>query len=277
MQHMIQIVEAIRHSHPAGQEALPVRTGLPCFEQHGIDYARAQPVTLDDAVLEENRILTGHEPGLFAESSHLLRTQILQHFRENGWNSLAVTSPRPGAGKTLTSINLAISMARLVDMPVLLVDADLNHPAILKQLGLPERRGLGDYLADDVPVEKLLIRSSHFEDLVILPGGQPQVNAAEMLNSEKMKQLVKGMISRTQRRFIIFDLPPLLGTSEAVAFSPQVDAALLVIEDGITTKQDVEHALEMLDTTELVGTVLNKAHGAPEKSGRRRNRGGLFF
>jgi len=218
-----------------------------------------QTISVDDAVLRENRIVTGLEPGPFTDANNLLRTQVLQRFKENNWNVLAVTSPGEGEGKTLTAINLAISIAREVDYTVLLVDANLRHPWMLEHLGLAHRKGLSDYLTDDTPISELLLRPSRVEHLVILPGGRPLINSAEMLNSPKMAQLVKDMKSRYHSRIIIFDLPPVLTSADALAFSPYVDAALLVIEEGATQKHEIEHAIELLSSTNIIGTVLNKA------------------
>jgi Mrp family chromosome partitioning ATPase len=104
-----------------------------------------------------------------------------------------------------------------------------------------------------------MVKPSRVEHLVLLPGGEPLSNSAEMLNSPKMAQLVTDMKSRYHSRIIIFDLPPVLTTADALAFSPYVDAALLVIEEGVTEKQDLERAVELLGSTNIVGTVLNKA------------------
>ena len=238
-------------SPPPATAAQP-RTGTVVYDQ-------TREITLDDNVLRENRILTGLEPGPFTDAYNLLRTQVLQRFKENSWNVLAVTSPGSGAGKTLTAINLAISIAREVDYTVLLVDANLRHPWMLEHLGLEHRKGLSDYLIDDTPISELLIKPGRVEHLVILPGGRPLVNSAEALNSPKMAQLVKDMKSRYHSRIIIFDLPPVLTSADALAFSPYVDAALLVIEDGVTQKHELEHAIELLSTTNIIGTVLNKA------------------
>jgi capsular exopolysaccharide synthesis family protein len=224
-----------------------------------VGYDQTQEITLDDNVLRENRILTGLEPGAFSDAYNLLRTQVLQRFKENNWNVLAVTSPGRGAGKTLTAINLAISIAREVDYTVLLVDANLRHPWMLEHFGLEKRAGLSDYLLHDTPISELLVKSSRVEHLMLLPGGEPISNSAEMLNSPKMVQLVKDMKSSYHSRIIIFDLPPVLTSADALAFSPYVDAALLVVEEGVTEKQDLERAVELLNATNIVGTVLNKA------------------
>ena len=121
--------------------------------------AWTQSIDLDEAVLRENCIITGLEPSPFTEAYNILRTQILQRMKENRWNVLAVTSPGSGEGKTLTAINLAVSMAREVNYSVLLIDANLRHPWMLEHFGLSRRKGLSDYLTGDVPLQDLMIRS----------------------------------------------------------------------------------------------------------------------
>ena len=221
--------------------------------------SQTSTISVEDSILRENRIVMGLEPCEFTDAYNLLRTQVLQRFKENNWNVLAVTSPGEGEGKTLTAINLAISIAREVDYTVLLVDANLRHPWMLDHFGIPQRKGLSDYLTSDIPIDELLVRPSRVEHLVLLPGGQRLEHSAEMLSSPRMQELVKEMKSRYHSRIIIFDLPPVLSSADALAFSPYVDAALLVVEEGVTQKEDLERAVELLSTTNIVGTVLNKA------------------
>jgi exopolysaccharide/PEP-CTERM locus tyrosine autokinase len=218
-----------------------------------------QQIAVDNKVLRDNKIIAGLEPNAFTDAYNLLRTQILQSFKENNWNTLAVTSTGEHEGKTTTAINLAISIAREIDHTVLLVDANMRHPWMLEHLGIAHRKGLSDYLTSDVSLGELLIRPENRENLVILPGGQPMTNSAEMLNSPKMGQLVGEMKARYPDRIIIFDLPPVLGSADALAFAPHVDAALLVVSEGITQKQDIEKAVDLLSVTNIVGTVLNMA------------------
>jgi len=260
MERIKQALEKARQERALrqGGSATPAPTGA-AETRTDNSAARTQSIMLDDAVLRENRIITGLEPGDFTESYNILRTQILQRFKENSWNVLGVTSPGSGEGKTLTAINLAISIAREVDYSVLLVDANLRHPWMLEHFGLSQQKGLSDYLVDDVPLSELLIQSSRIAHLTLLPAGRPLANSAEMLNSPRMAELVREMKSRYHSRIIIFDLPPVLTSADALAFSPYVDAALLVIEDGQTQKQDLERAVELLGNTNIVGTVLNKA------------------
>jgi capsular exopolysaccharide synthesis family protein len=236
-----------------GQAAPPLPAAAPAGPE------LTQTVSLDEAVLRENRIITGLPPGAFTDAYNLLRTRILQTFKEHNWNTLAITSPGASAGKTLTAINLAISIAREVDYTVLLVDANLRQPWMLEQLGIAHRKGLSDYLTGDAPISELLFKPAGIERLVIMPGGRPLSNSAEMLNSPKMIQLAEEMKSRYHSRIIIYDLPPVLTSSDTLAFAPYVDAALLVVEDGKTQKEEVEQAVELLGVTNIIGTVLNKA------------------
>ena len=261
MERIKQALDKARQERELRQEGAPAPEAAPRTETGTVVYDKTRTVTVDDAVLRENRVVTALQPGAFTDAYNLLRTQVLQRFKENNWNVLAVTSPGTGEGKTLTAINLAISIAREVDYTVLLVDANLRHPWMLEHFGLEQRQGLSDYLTSDTPIPELLIRPSQVEHLVVLPGGQAMTNSAEMLNSPKMAKLVEDMKTRYQSRIIIFDLPPLLSTADALAFSPYVDAALLVVEEGVTRKQDVERAVELLSSTNIVGTVLNKAEG----------------
>jgi exopolysaccharide/PEP-CTERM locus tyrosine autokinase len=260
MERIKQALEKARQEREIrqGGSSAPV-SGIPPASPGVVGESQTQTITVDDAILRENRIVMGLEPCAFTDAYNLLRTQVLQRFRENSWNVLAVTSPGEGEGKTLTAINLAISIAREVDYTVLLVDANLRHPWMLEHFGLEHRKGLSDYLTDDMPLAELLVKPSRVEHLVLLPGGRPLTNSAEMLNSPKMAQLVEDMKSRYHSRIIIFDLPPVLTSADALAFSPYVDAALLVVEEGSTQKQDVERAVELLDSMNIVGTVLNKA------------------
>ena len=263
MERIKQALEKARQERQTRQGAAPATASTASRGNGQIDDTQTRSITLDESVLRHNKIISGMEPGPFTESYNLLRTQILQRFKENNWNVLAVTSPGKGEGKTLTAINLAISIAREVDYTVLLVDANLRHPWMLEHLGLPPQQGLSDYLVDDVPIAELLLQSGRLEHLVMLPGGRPLANSAEMLNSPKMAQLVRDLKSRYKSRVIIFDLPPVLTSADALAFSPYVDAALLVIEEGGTLKADVERTVDLLSTTNIVGTVLNKGESKP--------------
>lgn len=233
-----------------------VTTQLPVEE---ITYSQTRHIEVSNSELRANRVVTGFEPSAFTDAYKILRTQVLQRLNDNNWNVLAVTSPGHGEGKSLTALNLAISMAMEVDYTVLLVDANLRHPSIHAHLGVPNEKGLSDYLLEDTPLSELFIHPKGIDHLTLLPGGRAMQNSSEMLNSPKMSRLVEELKSRYASRIVIFDLPPVLNASDAMAFAPYVDATLLVIESGRTKRKEVDHALDLLSSTNVLGTVLNKA------------------
>lgn len=224
-----------------------------------VSYTQTRIVSSARQVLQERRIITGMEQNEFTDAYRILRTQVLQRLREKNWNSLAITSPGLNEGKTLTAINLAISLAMEVNYTVLLVDADLRHPSVHDYFGFQAEYGLSDYLTAGKPLSELLVHPEEIPGFVILPGGKPLANSAEMLNSPKMARLVEELKGRYPSRIVLFDLPPLLTAADTLAFSPYVDAALLVIEEGKTQADEAKRALGLLESTNVIGTVLNKS------------------
>jgi exopolysaccharide/PEP-CTERM locus tyrosine autokinase len=226
-----------------------------------IVYTRTRSVELSPALLSEKRVVLGTDASPYVDAYKILRTQVLQRMQEHGWNALAITSPGRGEGKSLTAVNLAVSLAMEVDKTVLLVDADLREPRLHTFFGIESEPGLSDYLISHTPLEDILVHPN-IGRFVVLPGGRSLVNSSEMLASPRMADLVQELKSRYPSRYIIFDLPPLLNAADVLAFSPHVDAALLVIEDARTRRDDVIRAAQLLGATHLLGTVLNKSRDA---------------
>ena len=218
---------------------------------------RSQDIAL--SVLRQHRVMAAYNKGPFVDAIKILRTQVMHRLRETNWNVLGVTSPGHGEGKTLTAVNLAVSLAMETTQTVLLVDADLRNPSVHEVFGLKDCPGLAEYLLDDQPVEDLLVHPG-IGRFVLLPGGRAISNPTEILTSPKMVALVEELKDRYPSRIIIFDLPPLLHTADALAFSPYTDALLLVVEEGKTTAKDVQRAMSLVNNTcHVLGTVLNKA------------------
>jgi len=224
----------------------------------GIRYTQTRMVEISDQTLLDNRIIAALPEHKFKDSYRMLRTRVLQTMRNNGWTTLAVTGPASGCGKTLTAINLAVSLAMEVTNTVLLVDADLRKPTIHNYLGFEPELGLSDYLTQDIGLHEVLVAPG-IERLVILPGRSAVPNSAEMLRSPRMIALVNELKTRYADRLIVFDLPPILAADDALAFSPYVDCMLMVAESGTTRKDDLQQAYQILKNVPLVGTVLNKS------------------
>ncbi len=224
-----------------------------------IHYTRTRSLDIPLSVLRQKRVMAAYDKGPFVDAFKILRTQVMHRLRENDWNVLGVTSPGHGEGKTLTAVNLAASLAMETSQTVLLVDANLRSPSTHEVFGLDNCPGLADYLLDDQPVEDLLVHPG-IGRFVLLPGGRAISNSTEILTSPKMLALVEEFKHRYPARVIIFDLPPLLHTADVLAFSPYTDALLLVVEEGKTTVEELQHALSLVKNSRpVLGTVLNKA------------------
>jgi protein-tyrosine kinase len=228
-----------------------------------IAYSRTPSVTIPSHVLERHR-LASVKQDVEGDSFRLLRTQILLQMRQHGWQTLALTSPNKGAGKSTIALNLAMSFAMEVDYTALLVDADLRDPDIRKMLELESGPGLADYLAGRAPVEDLLIHLD-IGNLVVLPGGDPVARTSELMRSPMMVELIRELRARYRDRLIVFDVPPVLAGADTLAFAEHMDATVLIVEECRTRKEDFERACDLLrGSSNLIGIVLNKSRELPE-------------
>ena len=223
-----------------------------------IQYTKTRTVEVDPMLLEDKRVLaTPNAYARAAEEYKLLKAQVLKKARENGWQTIMLTSVGKGEGKTLTAINLALAISQEVNETSLLVEADLREPSMQRFFGLRGEPGLSNYLLECVPLPDLLITIG-VDHFVFLPGGHSIPNSAEILGSPKMQGLVAEMRQCYQDRYVVFDLPPLLECSDPLIFSGYVDAVLLVIEAYKTTTDHLKKAMELLEGKNVIGTVLNK-------------------
>lgn len=229
------------------------------FPQEG-PYTITRTVAVNPELMRQNRLIAGggEVEAAVAEAYKLLRTHIFQRTKAEGHNTLMISGPRQGEGKTLTAINLAISIAQEVDQTVLLVDADLRSPSIHRYFGIRRGEGLVDHLSAGVPLSELLIHPEGLGKFVLLPGGRPSTQAAELINSPMMADLVQELKNYYPNRYVLFDLPPLLTFADALAFAPLVDGIVVVVEAGKTSREDIEACKVRLKKFNLLGFVLNK-------------------
>jgi len=227
-------------------------------------YTQTKVIPTDPLNLEKNKIIAATKSKEAYEYYRFLKTQILHRMEKNGWNCLLI-SALPGEGKTLTAINLGITLAREITKTVLLMEADLRNPSIAELLQISVQKGLANYLMEkDCPLSECLVNPG-FERLVILPAGKIVQDATEIMGSPKMQSLLQEVKNRYKDRYILIDSPPLLTFADALTLSPYVDAVLLVVEVYKTTIDQVKRALELLERP-LLGIVLNKA-AMPQKPG----------
>lgn len=220
-------------------------------------YAESNAVKIDFKKAEENHCLLDGSGSMEADAVKVLRTQLLHRTQEKGWRTVMITSVLPGEGKTLTAINLAFAMAREHQKTVALVDCDLRNQSIYRYLGIDSRRGLADYLLDDLPLKDIILWPG-VEKMTLISGSRMVADSTEIIGSPKMQALVAEMKSRYPDRYVFYDFPPVLVSADVLAFTPFVDCILMVIEAGRTSARDVKKALAMIPEEKLLGFVLNK-------------------
>lgn len=223
----------------------------------------AQIVASDRHHLEAMRIVAYDASDLRSTHYDMLRTQVLQRMDQASHQTIAVTSPRLGCGKTVTSINLALSIARQSEQTVLLVDLDLRKPQVARYLGLVPSAGIHDVVSGKCELhDAMLVPDLCGRRFSVLATPSPVASPTEHLVSAAMKTALAGLKQDPGRQIILFDLPPMLSSDDFLAFLPQVDCALLVASSGESTLQDIAECERLIDPEKFLGCVLNKVREA---------------
>ncbi len=258
------VQEAAQHYAPAQSDEESVASSANSVGKN------SHRMVLDLAKLEKMGFLTP-ESGrsqLAEEMRHIKRPLLLNAFGDhvdfgsNNLNLIMVTSSRPGEGKTYTSLNLAMSIAKERDKTVLLVDADVAKPGVTRVLGMESAKGLVDYLLDDTLFIPDVMMKTNVPNLRFIPAGKRHIHSTELLTSENMKQLTEELATRYPDRVVIFDSPPLLATSEASVVAELVGQIVMVVEAEQTSNEEVQEALALIAENKILGLVLNKSRGS---------------
>lgn len=171
---------------------------------------------------------------------------------------LLVTSSVPNEGKSITAMNLAVSLAQEYDHTVLLIDADLRRPSIQRYLGIEQRKGFSDCLLGEAQLGEVIIPTG-IGRLSVITAGRGVPNPVELFASQKTAALITEMKNRYQDRFIIFDSPPVLPFAEARTLAHLVDGVLFVVKEQLASQKNVREAIDALKGCGLLGMVYNDA------------------
>ncbi len=220
-------------------------------------YTQTRVYPFDEALLEKHGVLTTAFNSIIVEQYNLLRARVMEAMTSNGYNSILVASPEPEEGKTLTAVNLAISIARESNRTVLLIDTDMRQPSVHRYLGLPEGPGLYEHVTKGTPLSELLINPG-LPRLTVLPAGMPADYPADLLSGPAMQEFVSDVKGRYPDRYIIFDSPPLLAYADGLYLARYADTVLMVARSGSTKEDNLRQALESIGDRPLLGTVLNR-------------------
>lgn len=171
---------------------------------------------------------------------------------------IIVASAVPGDGKTFTSINLALNMALERDISILLIDSDVSKHHITDIFGLRQRKGLLDALTDESLDPEGLVVPTSSRGFSILPSGTRVEGTAELVSSNRMRDIVTILCARNPRRILLLDSPPLLITNEGRALVKIAGQVVLVVRAGETPRHAVEAAIGMFDEKQAGGLILNQ-------------------
>jgi len=193
---------------------------------------------------------------LAAEQYRQLRTRLAHFEGTSNLRTVLVTSPQKGEGKSVTSANLALTMAQELQRRVILVDADLRKPSLQALFGLAGGPGLSELLTGAAELKDVMtFLPDH--NLTVIHAGSCPANPAELLGSTAMRRLLDQLRTRFDR--IILDTPPVLPLADVAVLAPLVDGTLLVVRAGVTPKPAIENALRAFDSSRLLGVVLNES------------------
>ena len=226
-------------------EDVEAKLGVPVLGV--VSLLKADEKSMEDILLKEPH-------SVFAESYKVLRTAILLSSAVTPPKNILVTSAAPGEGKTVTSVNLAMTIAQAAHS-VLLVDSDLRKPRVHKIFGLDNSKGLSTYLAGASDMN--IICKGTVPNISIIPSGPVPPNPSELLSSGRMYDLIRTLNERFD--IIIWDAAPLLTVTDSLVLSKILDGTIIVTKAGLTTYESVSRALKSLNDIEahFLGVVIN--------------------
>ncbi len=227
--------------------------------------ARNQCWALNAAHLASNRIIAHDHGELHATSFNMLRTQVLQSMDAKDWRFLGITSPTSNCGKTVTAVNLALSIGRQPERSALLLDLDLRKPQVAKCLGLRPKDGVLSVLENRCPLADAIVEVGIGDcRMMVLPTESPTSRSSDRMASRAMNEMMQQIKEEFRSQIIIVDLPPLLTSDDVLAVLPKLDCVVLVTAVGTTRPTEVKDSAKHLQSTEVVRLVVNKVQ--PSKS-----------
>jgi len=214
------------------------------------------------------------ESGLPAEQFRSLRSSIYQFRDQITLKTILVSSGMPTEGKTFVAANLAISLARNSERPVLLIDADLRRPSIHRLLGARDTPGLLQYLSGQVELMDILQRDNGtavasangvpaISNLALIPAGG-MTDAPELVGNQRIEELIRSVSPHFA--WVIIDSPPVLAVTDAVDLARAAEGVLLVARSAKTKLDVAQRAQAAFANARLLGFVLNAVKDAPRSS-----------
>ncbi len=226
-----------------------------------LDLQRVPAVQLNRAHLAEHKIVGLDSRDSRSRAFNLLRTRLANILEGHSPRLVGITSATPAAGKSFISTNLAMSLAKVTEGPVVLVDLDLRRGSVATELGLDATGGgVGDFLSGDATLQDIAVRIADLP-LYVLPTQLCTDESAELLVGDRFVGLIGALRRQAANTVVLFDLPPVFANDDAMLSIGHLDGYILVVDSTETSKAHVQEAMSMLSPARCLGTVLNRYTG----------------
>jgi protein-tyrosine kinase len=233
-----------------------------------------RPLQVDKVKLQRRKLVS-LDAGRFATPYDMLRTKMLQIANSNGWKRIAITSPSPGCGKTTTCCNLAASLGRQEDLRVVLMDMDMRRPAMANTLMQKGTRSTSDIFERRVDFSEQVGRIGN--NLAVSMNYIPMRDPSDIFLRQRTGEIVDEIEFDYKPDIMLFDMPPMLVNDDTSAFMKNVDAALIIVEAGLSTIEQVDMCEKELSVqTNVLGMVLNKCRFQSDGYGYYSSYGGRY-
>jgi Mrp family chromosome partitioning ATPase len=251
------VVAAVSPSRPPAPKVLRAEPQAPRVRTP--DFVR---IKYDPRSCAQNRILVPDDQGPpkpgARDAYNMLRTRLLQRARSNNWTSIAITSPGPDEGKSVTALNLSLSIAREKNNSVFLLDLDFRSPSVCRHLGISPKTEIIRFFTGEVGPESVFF-SIGVENLSLAGGLMSAEQSSDLLANGRLEQLFAYIRTIATSPLIIADMAPVLSTADVLVVAPKVDATLLVVGQGKTRRDSLATTVELLSDYRVAGIVLNRS------------------
>ncbi len=261
------LVEARRAATPSKPDDVSVpEKAQATANAEGKPRSTSAQVEINFDIMHQKNILTDKDLDntVTAEEFRIVKRSLLLNAFSKGesaiknGNIVMVTSTQPDEGKTFCAVSLAMSMASERDLTVLLVDADVSKPDVLRTLGVKGSKGLIDVIENkDMDLSECLLKTN-IPNLTILPAGKKHKLTTELLASGRMGEIINEIARRYHDRIVIIDSPPVLASSAASVLALNVGQVLFVVEAERTREGELTDALKMIENNPNINFILNK-------------------
>jgi capsular exopolysaccharide synthesis family protein len=251
---VVSVIDAIKQSDTLALEP-PEVADVSAGDRQEIERARTEteaekPVRGPIKITKDDNPLRAQA----MEAYGSLRTRVMKLKASKGFRSLMLTSSVPAEGKTWTSLNLAISCAKLHGFRVLLVDGDLRSRGLTRLLGIPDGPGLSDFLGGKATAEKSILPTEN-DNLFVLGAGSLNGQPSDLFASPLWAEFMGG--ATRSYGMVIVDAPPVQGLSDAELISAGCDGILVVVRASSTLREIAQKSVNRLDKKKLIGIVFN--------------------